>query len=49
MTEIRTEVETAQLTNYGTFRTSDGDVVVYDRDNPDAWIQSDVAVLADEA
>lgn len=29
---------------YGAFTTGDGDVVVYDTDNPDCWIQSDYAV-----
>ena len=29
---------------YGTFTTGDGDVVVYDTDNPRAWLQSDYAV-----
>ena len=29
---------------YGAFTTGDGDVVVYDTDNPEAWLQSDYAV-----
>lgn len=29
---------------YGAFTTGDGDVVVYDTDNPNAWLQSDYAV-----
>lgn len=29
---------------YGAFTTGDGDVVVYDTDNPDAWLQSDYSV-----
>ena len=29
---------------YGTFTTGDGDVVVYDTDNPEAWLQSSYAV-----
>ncbi|WP_276270703.1 DUF7331 family protein [Haloarcula litorea] len=29
---------------YGTFTTGGGDVVVYDTDNPAAWLQSDYAV-----
>jgi len=29
---------------YGAFTTGDGDVVVYDTDNPECWIQSDYAV-----
>lgn len=31
-------------TQYGSFTTGDGDVVVYDTDNPQAWLQSDYAV-----
>jgi len=34
----------AQTDKYGTFVTGDGNFVVYDRDNPDAWIQSDIAL-----
>lgn len=34
----------AQSDSYGRFVTGDGDVVVYDRDNPEAWIQSDYTV-----
>ena len=29
---------------YGAFTTGDGDVVVYDTDNPEAWLQSDYSV-----
>ncbi|MFC6975384.1 hypothetical protein ACFQL1_13170 [Halomicroarcula sp. GCM10025709] len=29
---------------YGSFTTGDGDVVIYDRDNPEAWLQSNYAV-----
>lgn len=32
---------------YGTFETATGDVVIYDEDGDDAWIQSDVAVGLD--
>lgn len=34
----------AQTDKYGTFVTGDGNFVVYDRENPDAWIQSDFAL-----
>lgn len=34
----------AQTDKYGTFVTGDGNFVVYDRENPDAWVQSDVAL-----
>lgn len=33
---------------YGSF-TTDGDVVVYDRENNERWIQSDVGVPLEEA
>jgi hypothetical protein len=33
-----------QTDKYGTFVTGDGNFVVYDRENPDAWIQSDYAL-----
>lgn len=29
---------------YGTFTTGDGDVVVYDTENPAAWLQSNYTV-----
>jgi len=29
---------------YGAFTTGGGDVVVYDTENPEAWLQSDYAV-----
>jgi len=29
---------------YGSFTTGDGDVVVYDTENPEAWLQSSYAV-----
>ncbi len=29
---------------YGAFTTGGGDTIVYDRRNPEAWIQSDYAV-----
>lgn len=31
---------------YGSFETADGGVVVYDRNRPEAWLQSDVSVTA---
>ncbi|MFB6184932.1 MAG: hypothetical protein ABEI96_10290 [Haloarculaceae archaeon] len=29
---------------YGAFETGDGSVIVYDREKPTAWVQSDYAV-----
>lgn len=36
-----------QADKYGTFVTGEGNFVVYDRENPDAWIQSDYALDVD--
>ena len=36
-----------QTDKYGTFVTGNGDFVVYDRENPDAWVQSDYALDVD--
>jgi hypothetical protein len=33
---------------YGAIKTGDGDVVIYDRDNETAWLQSDTAVAVGE-
>lgn len=30
--------------SYGTLDTSDGELIIYDRTNPEAWIQSDTYV-----
>jgi hypothetical protein len=38
------ENESSADEQYGAFTTGDGDVVVYDTDNPECWIQSDYAV-----
>lgn len=32
---------------YGSFETDDGDVVFYDRDNPDAWLQAAAVTVED--
>ena len=32
---------------YGSFETDDGDVVFYDRDNPDAWLQAATVTIED--
>lgn len=29
---------------YGAIETGDGDVVIYDRDNQSAWLQSDTTI-----
>ena len=40
---------TADDGQYDFFRTDDGGTVVYDRDNPKAWIQSSFAVAVGTA
>lgn len=39
-----TTSESGRKERYGAFETGDGDVVVYDRKEPTAWIQSTFAV-----
>jgi hypothetical protein len=39
-----TSITTTDDGRYGAFTTGDGDVVVYDTDNPDAWLQSTYTV-----
>ena len=34
--------------SYGSFETVDGHLVIYDRDNPDAWIMSTLARSLEE-
>ncbi|MFB6309187.1 MAG: hypothetical protein ABEH35_07645 [Haloarculaceae archaeon] len=44
MTSTGNEQGGEQTDNYAAFRTDDGNVVVYDRTNPRAWVSSDYAV-----
>jgi hypothetical protein len=37
-----------QDAKYGSFETEDGDTVLYDRDEPTAWLQSDRTVRVRE-
>jgi hypothetical protein len=32
---------------YGTIETGDGDTIIYDRESPDAWVQSDLLVTCE--
>lgn len=44
-TEYRTiGVEAAELERYAEVNLEDGDVVIYDRENEDAWVQSASAI-----
>lgn len=36
-----------QSGRYGSFETADGELLVYDRENPGAWIQADVGLDAE--
>ncbi|SFR98290.1 hypothetical protein SAMN05216559_2007 [Halomicrobium zhouii] len=38
------EDENTDDAQYGFFKTDDGDTVLYDRNNPEAWIQSTFSV-----
>ncbi len=49
MTGTDGDSETDRETEYGAFRTGEGELVVYERDNPDAWLQSDGAVGLESA
>ncbi|MDG5778137.1 hypothetical protein VB773_04665 [Haloarculaceae archaeon H-GB2-1] len=45
MTDSATQTEDSrQESKYGAFETEGGAVVVYDRDEPTAWIQSNYSV-----
>lgn len=37
-------VDAPRMERYADLTTEDGDVLVYDQDNEDAWIQSDTAL-----
>lgn len=38
-----------EANKYGSFVTGEGNFVVYDRENPEAWVQSDYAVEVGDA
>jgi hypothetical protein len=45
MTDFATQTDDSRKdSRYGAFETEGGSVVVYDRDEPTAWIQSDYTV-----
>ena len=47
MSETRTRPGTP-ADRYGSFETADGDVVLYDREDSTAWIQSNYAIDFDD-
>jgi hypothetical protein len=44
MTDVNRSVDGRIEGRYGAFESDDGSVVVYDRDEPDAWIESTYSV-----
>lgn len=42
--ESQTDTDAHDDKRYGAIETGDGDVVIYDRDNETAWLQSDTMV-----
>lgn len=43
-TDIDTKGESEAEQRYGVLETGEGDVVIYDREQPSAWLQSDVTI-----
>ena len=46
-TNDATTEEPADDERYGTIETGDGDTIIYDRESPDAWVQSDLLVTCE--
>ncbi len=44
MTTDKPVPETDAEGRYAVIETGDGETMIYDRDNPDAWVQSDCVV-----
>lgn len=45
---MESQTDTEHDERYGAIETGDGDVVIYDRDEGTAWLQSDTALALDE-
>jgi hypothetical protein len=41
---MKSETDTDEETKYGAIETEDGDLVIYDRNEETAWLQSDHAI-----
>ncbi len=41
---MKSETDTDEKETYGVIKTEDGDLVIYDRDEKTAWLQSDHTV-----
>lgn len=44
MAQPATDAETEPVERYASFETSDGQVVLYDREDPTSWLQTDTLV-----
>ena len=44
MTEYSTEIETTDEQRYAAIETGADETMIYDRENPDAWVQSSYTV-----
>jgi hypothetical protein len=44
MAQPATDAETEPVECYASFETSDGQVVLYDREDPTSWLQTDTLV-----
>ncbi|WP_299264550.1 DUF7331 family protein [Halorientalis sp.] len=48
MAEPAEQIDTETDEKYGEFETEDGDLIVYDRDEKAAWIQSSTATTVEQ-
>lgn len=48
MTQAEQPVEDRDEGTYASFETADGDLVIYSRDDPTAWYQSDTVAAVDD-
>jgi len=48
MAETASQTGSAQADQYGSFETDGGETVVYDRDHPTAWLQTDTLVQVED-
>lgn len=46
-TDANTEEPAEDDERYGTIETGDGETIIYDRESPEAWVQSDLLVACE--
>ena len=46
-TDATTEEPAEDDERYGTIETGDGETIIYDRESPEAWVQSDLLVACE--